>query len=82
MLDDVLALTEVLPTRRLAAGEVLFVVGESSSAVVILVEGDLVIESGGVVIARHAAPGTFIGEIGALLGQDAARPCPRPRPTP
>lgn len=69
MLDDVLALTEALPARRLAAGEVLFVAGESSSTVVVLVEGELVIESGGVVIARHAAPGTFIGEIGALLDQ-------------
>ena len=69
MLDDVLALTEALPTRTLAAGELLFVEGESSSTVVVVVEGELVIESGGVVIARHTAPGTFVGEIGALLDQ-------------
>ena len=69
MLDDVLALTEALPTRTLEAGEMLFIEGDSSSTVVVLVAGELVIESGGVLVGRHAAPGTFVGEIGALLNQ-------------
>jgi CRP-like cAMP-binding protein len=69
MLDDVLALTEGLPTRTLATDDLLFAEGEASSTVVVLVDGDLVIDTGGVVVNRLTAPGSFVGEIGALLGQ-------------
>ncbi len=68
MLDAVLALTADMPTRALAAGEPLFVEGEASSTFVVLVEGEVIVDAGGVVVDRHTAPGTFLGEIGALLG--------------
>jgi CRP-like cAMP-binding protein len=67
--DDVLALTAGLPERTLAAGDTVFVEGDASSTVVVLVDGDLVIETGGVTVNRHTAPGTFVGEIGGLLRQ-------------
>ena len=50
-------MTEGLPERTLEPGDMLFVEGESSSTVVVLVDGELVIESGGVVVDRHATPG-------------------------
>jgi CRP-like cAMP-binding protein len=69
MANTVLALTEGLPERRLAGGETLYVEGESSTTAVVLVEGELLIEAGGMTVNRHAVPGTFVGEIGALLGR-------------
>ena len=69
MLDDVLALTGDLPTRTLVAGETLFVEGAPSSIVVVLVDGELLVEAGGDAIHRHTTPGMFVGETGALLEQ-------------
>jgi CRP-like cAMP-binding protein len=69
MLDDVLSLTEGMPTRQLAVGEVLFVEGDATADMMVLIEGELVVVAGGVVVNRLAAPGSFVGEIGALLGQ-------------
>jgi len=69
MIDDVLALTADLPTRTLDAGETLFVEGSESSIVVVLVEGELLVEAMGDAIHRHTTPGAFVGETGALLGQ-------------
>ncbi len=69
MLADVLALTEGLPERTLAAGEVLFGQGDEVTTTVVLVEGELVIEAGGVIVNRLTVPGSFVGEIGALLDQ-------------
>jgi CRP-like cAMP-binding protein len=69
MLEDVLALTEDLPERTLAAGEAVYAEGEVSSTVLVLVDGELEIDRGGVVMIRHTMPGSFIGEIGALLDQ-------------
>ncbi len=69
MLDDVLALTDDLPERTLAVGEALFSEGDVSSTVVVLVDGELEIDRGGVVMSRHRMPGSFVGEIGALLDQ-------------
>ncbi len=66
---DVLQLSDGLPERSLEPGEVLYAQGEPSSDVVILIEGRLQITAGDVVIDSLAAPGTFVGEIGALLGQ-------------
>ena len=52
----------------------LFVEGEASSTVVRARRAaSCVIEAGGVVVNRHTAPGTFVGEIGALLGQPRTR---------
>ena len=69
MIDDVLALTADLPTRTLVAGETLFVAGEESSIVVVLVDGELLVEAGGDALHRHTTPGAFVGETGALLEQ-------------
>ena len=69
MLDDVLALTRDLPTRTLAPGEVLFAEGSTSVIVVVLVDGELLVQSAGDTLHRHTAPGTFVGETGALLDQ-------------
>ena len=69
MLDDVLALTEDLPTRTLVAGETLFAEGSLSAIVVVLVDGELLVEAGGSTLHRHTAAGSFVGETGALLEQ-------------
>ena len=69
MPNEVLRLTDSIPERRLSAGDVLFAEGDLSSGLVVLVEGELLIEAAGMVMNRHAAPGTFVGEIGALLRQ-------------
>jgi CRP/FNR family transcriptional regulator, cyclic AMP receptor protein len=69
MLDDVLTLTADLPTRTLVADEKLFVEGTPSSIVVILVDGELLVEAGGDAVHRYTTPGAFIGETGALLEQ-------------
>ncbi len=66
---DVLALTEGLPGRDLASGQVLFGQGEDDErSVAILVEGALRVEVDGVELAEITVPGAFVGEIGALLG--------------
>lgn len=69
MLEYVLPHTEGLPERTLAAGEVLYEEGHESHTVAVLVDGVLAAESHGVPVYRHTAPGTFVGETGALLGQ-------------
>jgi CRP-like cAMP-binding protein len=66
---DVVALTEGLPERSLTGGEVLIEEGHESREVLVLVEGELVVEVDGHVIERHTRPGTFVGETGALLHQ-------------
>jgi CRP-like cAMP-binding protein len=68
VLDDVLAMTDGFPTRSLAAGEDLFVEGEPAATIVVLVEGELVVQANGLMVNRHVAPGSFVGEIGSLLG--------------
>jgi len=64
---DVLALTASHPERTLAAGEVLFSEGDDSTNLIVLVEGELVIEAAGIPLHRDTAPGTFVGEVSALL---------------
>jgi CRP/FNR family transcriptional regulator, cyclic AMP receptor protein len=67
--EDVLALTEGMPERRLAAGEVLYRQGDDSPAEVgVLVAGSLRLELDGSPLDEVTVPGTFVGEVGALLG--------------
>jgi CRP/FNR family transcriptional regulator, cyclic AMP receptor protein len=66
---DVLTLTEGLPERSLAAGEVLFSEGDPSLLVMVLVSGQLEVDQRGVVVIRHERPGSFVGEVSALLHQ-------------
>lgn len=69
--DDVLASTAGMPERRLAAGEVLFDQGaDGSASVAVLVEGSLRIDLGSTHLSDVTAPGSFVGEIGALLGTE------------
>jgi CRP-like cAMP-binding protein len=70
VVDDLLTLTEGLPERSLAAGEAVFVEGEPSVSVAVLVEGELVIEANGVMVNRHTRPGTIVGETGTLLKRE------------
>jgi CRP-like cAMP-binding protein len=66
---DILHLTEDMPTRRLAPGEVLYAQGDADSAdVAVFVDGLLRVELGGQQIDTFTTPGSFVGEIGALLG--------------
>jgi CRP-like cAMP-binding protein len=66
---EVVGLTDGMPERRLAPGELLFDQGaDGGRAVAVLVEGSLEIDLDGMVIDRVTIPGAFVGEIGALLG--------------
>ena len=69
---DILTLTSHLPSRHLAADEVVYREGESLTTVLVLVEGQLEVERGGVVINRHGVPGSVVGEVSALLQQPRA----------
>ncbi len=64
-----LVLTAEVPERLLAAGEAVYLEGDEPTTVLVLVDGELEIERGGVVVNRHVVPGAFVGEIGALLSQ-------------
>src|SRR5262245_35656252 len=62
-----------MPERRLEAGQVLYAQGDDSPLEVgVLVEGTLRLELDGSALDEVTVPGTFVGEVGALLG--AARP--------
>jgi CRP-like cAMP-binding protein len=68
-LSRVLELTAGLPERHLDTREVLFDQGESTPrTVAVLVQGSLDIELGAAVVSDISLPGTFVGEMGALLG--------------
>lgn len=63
----VLELTSGLLTRSVAAGEPLFA-ADDTTTVVVLVSGSLRADVGGRPLAVMDQPGTFVGEVGALLG--------------
>jgi CRP-like cAMP-binding protein len=67
--DALLALTTGLPERSLAAGEVVYREGDAVTTVLVLVDGQLEIERGGLVVNSHRVPGSVVGELGALLHQ-------------
>jgi CRP-like cAMP-binding protein len=63
-----LDLTEGMPERQLASGEVLFDQGATTAHLVaVLVHGSLTVEVDGAVVSDITLPGTFVGEMGALL---------------
>jgi hypothetical protein len=64
---DLVDLTAGLPERRLEVGEHRYDEGDDGDTSVVLVSGELVVEHDGEVIDRHTAPGTVLGELGALL---------------
>ena len=64
-----LALTDHLPEVTLAPGEPLYEEGASEhSTMAVLVSGRLGIDAGGRRLPDIVVPGSFIGEVGALLG--------------
>jgi len=56
-----------LPVRDLAAGEVLIAEGDAPGAMYVLASGSLAVRKGGSSIATIEAPGSAVGEVGALL---------------
>lgn len=66
MSNLVLQLSEGLPERTLTAGQPLFD-AEDTTSVVILLSGSLRAETGGLLLSVMEEPGTFVGEVGALL---------------
>jgi CRP/FNR family transcriptional regulator, cyclic AMP receptor protein len=67
-MDDVLALCRDLPPRRFGAGEVLLAEGSPGSALYVLVSGSVEVRKGEVVVTTVREPGSFLGEMAALLG--------------
>ena len=65
---DLLALSSDLPTRTLAAGEVLLAEGDAPGPIYLLVAGTLTVERDGVAFARIDAPGSVFGEMSVTLG--------------
>ncbi|MDX1511848.1 MAG: Crp/Fnr family transcriptional regulator [Nitriliruptorales bacterium] len=57
-----------LPAATAAAGTVLLRAGDVSSRMLVLVEGELVVQAEGRVVTRLREPGTVVGEMSGLLG--------------
>jgi CRP/FNR family transcriptional regulator, cyclic AMP receptor protein len=66
--EDILAICQDLPARDFAAGEELVSEGTSSGLIHVLLEGTVGVEIAGVLVKRISDPGSFLGEIAALLG--------------
>ena len=67
---ELLALSESLPLREVAPGDVLVREGERSGALYVLERGALAVGRAGVTIAAISAPGSLIGEVAVLVGGD------------
>ena len=67
-MDDVLALCADLPTRTFERGEHLLAEGTSGSVMFVLVTGSVEVRKGGVPVTKVSDPGSFLGELSALLG--------------
>jgi CRP/FNR family cyclic AMP-dependent transcriptional regulator len=65
----VLTLTDDVPERELAAGAFVYAEGTADhSTVTVLVEGRLAVDVDGTRMPDVTIPGSFVGEVGALLG--------------
>lgn len=67
---SLLALTQSHPVRRLEAGEALVEAGEAGGELYLLQSGRLSVARDGVEIATITEPGSMIGEMSVLLGED------------
>ena len=67
---ELLALSEGLPLREVAPGEVLVREGERSGTLYVLERGALTVARAGVTIAVISAPGSLVGEVAVLVGGD------------
>ena len=64
-----LTLTDDVPERQLAAGAFVYEEGAADhSTVTVLVEGRLAVDVDGTRMPDVTVPGSFVGEVGALLG--------------
>ena len=70
VLTRALDLTTGMPERLLEPGDALFAHEANNRTVAVLVSGRLVVTAGGVEVAQLDAPGSFVGELGALLGTE------------
>lgn len=66
-MDDILTLCADLPVCQFSPGEVLMSEGTTSGMIHVLEAGVVEIEVGGVLVKRVSEPGSFLGEISALL---------------
>jgi len=80
-MDDVLALCAGFPERTFAPGEVLLREGASSGTLFVLTDGAVQVRKGAVVITTVDAPGSFVGEISAMLGTPHTADVIADRPT-
>jgi CRP/FNR family transcriptional regulator, cyclic AMP receptor protein len=67
-MNDVLAMCRDFPQRRVAVGEALIQEGVAVDRLYVLREGAFEVLRSGVVVVRIAEPGSFLGEISAVLG--------------
>ncbi|MFO7961389.1 MAG: Crp/Fnr family transcriptional regulator [Nitriliruptoraceae bacterium] len=67
-MDDVLALCSGLPSRTFDAGEVLLAEGAPPTTMFVLVTGRVEVRKGQVTVTSVSDPGSFLGEMAALLG--------------
>lgn len=67
-MNEVLAMCRHFPERRIAKGEALIEEGVAADRMYVLREGAFEVLRSGVVVVRIAEPGSFLGEISAVLG--------------
>jgi CRP/FNR family cyclic AMP-dependent transcriptional regulator len=68
---DLLALSADLPTRTVAAGDVLIEEGTDPGVLYVLASGSVTVERDGVVFATIDAPGAIFGEMSVVLAKPA-----------
>jgi CRP/FNR family transcriptional regulator, cyclic AMP receptor protein len=66
--EEILSLCRNLPTRDFPAGAELISEGSRSESIYVLLEGTVGVVISGVLVTRISDPGSFLGEIAALLG--------------
>ena len=67
-MEEILTVCQDLPSQDFAAGAELMSEGSRSGLIYVLLEGTVGIEISGVLVKRISDPGSFLGEIAALLG--------------
>jgi CRP-like cAMP-binding protein len=71
-MKDVLALCDAFPERHVAKGELLIRKGEHADRIYVLKRGAFEVVRDGVNVIEVSEPGSFLGEMAAVLEQPAA----------
>ena len=71
-LHQILEIVADSPTQTLTDGERILTDGERSSAIYVLVDGELEVSRRGRAVVRIGEPGALVGELGLLLDQPAS----------